>query len=312
VQTFTTPYAAPTAGTVAVSDLTPAGATVSAPVTTDGTSGTAHFVVDGVALADVATSGGTVSQTLSGLAHGKAHTVKLVVTTSGGTGESPVQTFTTPYAAPTAGAVTVSAITTATAVVSAVADTDGAAATAHFVVDGVARPDIATSGGTVTDRLAGLAPGRAHTVKLVVTSPAGTAEGATASFNTPAVVFKPTLKLAVSKGRAGGQLLLSRRSVTLFVRCGNVACQAVATGVVRSGRKTLGRLGASRTPITIAADTQGRLRLASSAALRRKVRAYLTAHRHAKVTIVLKGSFTGGDGTTIVRTIKIDVRRLRR
>jgi ATP-dependent protease ClpP protease subunit len=269
-------------------------------------------VVDGVALADIATSGGTVTQTLSGLASHHTHTVKLVVSSPGGTTESAVATFTTPYKGPAAGTITVSGVTASDAVVSAFVDTDGAAGTAHYVLDGVARPDIATSGGTITDRLTGLAAGRAHTVKLVVTTPAGTAESALDSFTTPAVVFKPTLTLGIGKGRAAGQLLLSRRTVTLFVRCGNVACQARATGTVTAGRKTLGRLRAPTKPITIAADTRGRLQPTSSAALRRRVRAYLKAHKRAKVTIVLKGTFTGADGTTIVRRITINVRRLKR
>ena len=196
----------------------------------------------------------------------------------------------------------------------------------RFVVDGVARAPVAISEGAVTDTLTGLTPGTTHTVRLVVTTHGGTAESPEQTFRTatplapPLIaplpptppVFEPALSLAVGKGRAAGQLLLSRRTVTLFVRCGGVPCAALAAGTVQAGRKTLGRLSAPRTPLALVPDSEGRLLLRSSAKLRKKVRAYLKRHPKAKIRIVLEGTFTGADGTVLKREIVINVRRLRR
>ena len=210
-----------------------------------------------------------------------------------------------------------------------------ARATTYWFAYGTAEPLTATtpvqpagSGAdpvAVSAPVAGLGPGTPFLYRLVAESDGGTSTGETRSFTTlaapspvvPTPIFprpplKPSLSLSVGRGKAGGQLLLSRRSVSLFVRCGGVPCSVNGSGRVRSGRRVLGRLAFPKGSLLLAADTRGTIRIRSSAALRRRVRAFLVRRPKARVTIELTATFTGADGTAVTKTLTIRVRRLKR
>lgn len=118
------------------------------------------------------------------------------------------------------------------------------------------------------------------------------------------------LTLRLSRGPFGGQLLSDRRAVTLFVRCSGVACATSVTGEVRLGARRLGTLSAPRGTLRLRAGKPGRAYLRSGRTLRARVRAALAAGRTP--VIVLRVRALGDNGTTVTRTLKIDVRRLTR
>ena len=261
---------------------------------------------------------------LTGLLSGTAGDVVLDAVSDGGSASQVAATSTLPLA-PTAVLEPETGIAQTTATLHATVRTDGGAGTARFVLAGgavVERALAATKDAqVVTAPVTGLAPGTAYAYALRVETEGGAVETPARSFTTapapPKPIVKPgppkpSLSLAVGRGRAAGQLLLSRRTVTLYVRCGGVACSVKGTGLVRSGRRVLGRLTFPRRGLQVSADARGTIRIRSSAALRRKVRALLDRSPKAPARVVLTATFTGADGTSLSRTLTIKVRRLRR
>ena len=264
---------------------------------------------------------------LSGLPSGTTGDVVVEAVSDGGTATQKVPASTLPVA-PVATLEPETDVTRTGATLRATVSTDGGAGTARFVLatgQVLERDLVATKGPqTVTATVTGLTPGTSQTYTLRVATEGGAAETAPRSFTTapapPAPIVqpaplrppKPSLSLAVGRGRAAGQLLLSRRSVTLYVRCGGVACSVKGTGEVRAGSRRLGRLTFPATGLLLGADARGKVRIRSSAALRRKVRAALARSPKAPARIVLTVTFTGADGTAVTKVLSIKVRRLRR
>ena len=286
-----------------------------------------------------------LSYELTGLTGYTTYQYHVVATSDGGVTTSPTQTFKTPAAPPAAATGDATGVAQTSAQIAATVDTKGPAGTAHFVVTpagGAAAntPDqiLTEAHGDrgVTATLTGLAANTTYTYRVVLTTEAGTAEGESKTFKTEAVPAQATpspspspspsptpkpagpsgptlsLNLNLRKGQTAGQLLLDRRTITLFIRCGNVACTATATGVVRSGKKILGRLAAPRKPVSLGANRPGSIKVISSKPLRDKVRAYLRRYPKRKVVMVLSAIFVGADGTRVTRSETIRLRRLER
>ena len=282
-----------------------------------------------------------LSYELTGLTGYTTYQYHVVATSDGGTTTSPTLTFKTPAAPPAAATGDATGVAQTSAQIAATVDTKGPAGTARFVVTpagGAAAntPDqiLTEAHGDrgVTATLTGLAANTTYTYRVVLTTEAGTVEGESKTFKTEAVppqatpspspspTPKPTgpagptlsLNLNLRKGQTAGQLLLDRRTITLFIRCGNVACTATATGVVRSGKKILGRLAAPRKPVSLGANRPGSIKVISSKPLRDKVRAYLRRYPKRKVVMVLSAIFVGADGTRVTRSETIRLRRLER
>jgi len=137
-------------------------------------------------------------------------------------------------------------------------------------------------------------------------SPTATATPAPTA--TPAIA--PTLKLELTTGRA--QLLTDRRSVSALVGCGPVACSVRLTGTIKlpGSPRTWKLTSATR---SLAAGSVVRLRLPSSLALRRAVRAARKRHpgRAIALTVALSARASGAT-TTVTRRTRLRTRALQR
>lgn len=306
-----------------VTNITATTATLNGTVDLEGApTGDARFVY-GPDLTDVqtVTADGPVSASLTGLAPDTTYQWKARVQTSRGIEESVVKTFTTLPLPPTATTGDATEITPTSARLAGVVDTKGVEGQVSILLDGAPIAEVTRPTGPYNVVATGLAPGSTHTYRIRAVTTGGTALGDERTFTTAAAPTstptptpddEPSLTLDVGKGRTAGQLLLDRTTITLFVRCGDVACTATATGVVKKGRRTFGRLRAPKRALSLGANEQGAVRLRSSKRLRAKVRAFLNRRPKAKVIMTLSGRFEGEDGSVIERTVRVRVRRLKR
>lgn len=260
---------------------------------------------------------------LAGLTRKSDVHYSIVATSDGGTVSTPVATFTTAPLAPvvTTGAAT--DVTTAGATLHGTADTDGVAGTAHFEVTPVggatfSTPDQTVSGGAVSAAVTRLAEGTAYSYRLVVSSTGGITSGDAQQFTTattpppPPPALAPTAELLVGNGSAPAQLLLSRSTISLYVTCGKVPCTVTASGTVVRGARSFGRLAAPARPTAVAAGGSGVVHVRSSKRLRNAVRRHLNRNPRARVVMRIVVVFTGADGKSVMRTLSVRVRRLKR
>ena len=271
------------------------------------------------------TADGAVSAALTGLTPDTTYQWKARIQTARGLRESAFKTFTTLPLPPTATTGDATEITQTSARLAGTVDTKGVEGQVSILLDGAPITEVTRPTGPYNFVATGLAAGSTHTYRIQVVTTGGTALGDEKTFTTstapsatatpspsPTPDDEPSLTLDVGKGRTAGQLLLDRRTITLFVRCGDVACSATATGIVKKGKRTFGRLAAPREPLSLGANEQGAVRLRSSRKLRAKVRRFLNRRPKAKVIMTLSGRFEGADGAIIERSVRVRVRRLKR
>jgi len=124
----------------------------------------------------------------------------------------------------------------------------------------------------------------------------------------PAPAIEPTLKLELSTG--GAQLLSDRRSVSALAGCGPVACSVrLAATVKLPGAKRSWRLTSATR--TLAATQVARLRLPTTLALRRAVRAARKRYPgHAITLTVVLSAHTADSTKTTTRSARLGTRAL--
>lgn len=179
-----------------------------------------------------------------------------------------------------------------------------------------------TADGTVRAEVDGLTPRTTYRFKLRVTRGTEVFETGLASFATGAPATgtpdptdptvappKPTFSLKVPKGRKRGSLFLRRRTLTVRVRCGDSPCRATASGVVRVGKRLLGRLPAPAKPLRLGARERGTIVLRSTKAFRKRVRVQLRRQPKRRVVLTLRAAFRDEDGDRIRRTVRVRLRR---
>ncbi len=238
-------------------------------------------------------------------------------------------------AAPDFGALDAIDVTKTTATVRAGLENSGGRTYWHLELGSTSTPEVVAPGSLTRDTVAvpltGLKEGTTYHYRFVGESDGGTTTGPDRTFTTAAdpvpspspvpapsptetpMPAKPTLSITAGGGsRRAGQLLLNRRTITLFVRCGDAACTATASGYVTIGKRRFGTLGAPRQPLALGAHTEGQVKLRSSLKLRRAVRHHLRRHRKARAVIHLRGVFVDSAGTTITKRLSVKVRRLKR
>ncbi len=263
---------------------------------------------------------------------------RLKVTTDGGTFTTPEQIA---YRAPALTPGDTTDITTTTAKLNGTVALKGApSGTVEFVYGAATSPpQTITADGPVSAALTGLTPKTTYQWKLRVTrgseifeTPVGifttAAAGATSNPTptpspegsaspTPAPTASPgppTPTFAVPAGgtKKKGQLLLDRKTITVSVRCGDVACGATASGYVTIGKTRYGTLAAPKKALRLDAYERGQITVTANRRLRQRVRRFLERHPKAVAKVHLKAVFVDADGTKVTKRATIKVRRLKR
>jgi MBG domain/Bacterial Ig-like domain (group 3)/Right handed beta helix region len=215
-----TPNPAPLATTQLATAITITGATLGASVDPQGNATTVSFAYGAsstLSSGTRATSGQSigdgsaavsVTAALTGLTAGTTYYYEVVATSSGGTTDGPILSFTTskptPTPAPAALTLLATAITNAGATLSASVNPQGSATTVSFVYGTGSTLSFGTkttsgqsigdgsAAASVTAALTGLTAGTTYYYEVVATSAGGTTDGPILSFTTPSTTPTPT------------------------------------------------------------------------------------------------------------------------
>jgi hypothetical protein len=226
--TFTTPFPAPTASTLAASSVTTGSAMLNATVNVQGTAGTYFFrygtTTDYGSFTktnSLSAGNSDVSVSISqlGLTPGTVYHFQAVVITSGGTTFGEDIAFTSNPGAPSGSNLSASSVTASSAVLNGVANQQLVALTCYFqygtdtsyglTSSSVLLPalgGILGGGGTasVSVAISGLTPGKIYHYRLVVSGLSGNTYGPDATFATLSLTQPPLVNSSVGPNASSG------------------------------------------------------------------------------------------------------------